>query len=361
MNNLSESELSDAAEAISMIEQIGRLDDGNLQKIETLEREILYRKFYFPGGTAKLKVQDNNEDSDLFTKWDPRYIQEYIISAQQNGFHRWFLYHDGSEIKQANFTDAYVTFLECVDFENYKFPFKSSCNSDTPYGMMAGLIYFDKVQSFIDEYGENLGCTEKSFSNASAKGNNKISVYLSKISSFIGQTEKNFKYNDIGYTVRDDKLSFAGDLTGEMEKHKREYEEYKTKIWNILSGVKALNLCTNKTSGVFVGGVTVTQQMQCVQRINEAIEKQQVEPETVPETVPEEEKIPESGTNQDDDVPNAESENQVTKKENNLWRNIIIFIISFVIVVIFVYVLYLYIRRKMISKAVEGFRQIVLD
>ena len=81
------------------VDGLQNLDAGVMDKLENLERQILFRSYYFQGGTPKKFVHgigkdtdkihyDNSTDKrDYLREWNPRYLDDYINQARQYGYH----------------------------------------------------------------------------------------------------------------------------------------------------------------------------------------------------------------------------------------------------------------------------------
>ena len=142
---------SSAAMSLSDVAQFQGLDSGLLEKLENLETKILYRSYYFQGGlpkkfvngvgtdTENIHYDGFSEERDLFSAWNPRYLDEYIEQAKQYGFHKHFLYYDGNNVNHITFADATIKFNH-VD---------QNTDPNTFYGLISGLEFMNKMNSFI--------------------------------------------------------------------------------------------------------------------------------------------------------------------------------------------------------------------
>ena len=257
------------------------MNDKTFQEIQEIEKQILYRKFYFPGGVPKLRVvgqginkktddfeyDQSLEDSDPFDRWDPRYLKDYIAVAKQNGFHRNFIYYDGREFKTMNFSQASEALKKCIDWSTSKIDTDGACDKYEIAGIIGGLIYFDKVSSFVEESGLAGGKTSL-FNRIYTYNGDLIIPTIEKIANgLIQQSEKNFKNNNFGWMANDNKYAFdsAQYLKRWLELEK-EYNEYKEKVWKILEDTNALQLCTNNVN-VTGNNITIQQEMSCMQTI----------------------------------------------------------------------------------------------
>lgn len=273
-----------AAAALAGLEELAKLDDGTMKRIEELERKILYRQFYFPGDTAvkrypglgtdipgKVKYDQIPGDRDLFSRWDPRYLDDYIGQAQQQGFHRHFLYFNGTDIQTIDFTEAKDILLPCL-INNDVDTTRAGCNAEMIYGILVGLRYMNKVKAFVKEFGKTLGLSEGIVKDILKNGDQWVESCEIKLQSFIGQTRSDFINKDIGYQAYDQKYAFdIAEYAQEWRDAQAKYQEYKNKIWQILKQTNAINICTNNVSGIVQGNATIQQANDCQMRIGDIV------------------------------------------------------------------------------------------
>ena len=263
------------------------MNDTTFQEIQEIEKQILYRKFYFPGGTPKLRVvgQGTNsktddfeydqslEGSDPFDHWDPRYLKEYITIAKQNGFHRNFIYYNGSDFNTINYSQAMEVLKKCVNWSTGKIDVEGGCDKYEVAGIIGGLMYFDKASSFVEETGI-AGGSSSMFNRAYIINGDLVQPTIEKLANgLIQQSEKKFKEDNFGWMANNNKYAFdsAQYLTRWMELESK-YNEYKEKVWKILEGTNALQLCTNNVN-VTGNNITIQQEMSCMQTIADAENK----------------------------------------------------------------------------------------
>ena len=282
-NAVTESQSDNAADGLAGIKELAMLDDGTLDKITKLERYIFYRQFYFPRGQPKWKQpgigQNTSEveydgiagDHAMLDQWDPRYLYDYIQQAKNDGFHRHFLYFDGSDVVSINFEEAYQILSMAFESDTkFKDEYKTSA-----YGVLSGLRYMDKLDIFCNDegYGEQLGRGKRALETIINNGESYIDKADTRLKTILGQTRDTFckKVNNSGWYSQDMKYAFdVKQYAAEWEQLQEKYKEYKEKIWNILKNVKNLNLCTNNVSGINVGNVNINQMATCNQTIQNA-------------------------------------------------------------------------------------------
>lgn len=297
-------EIDNAAEGVATIKELQLLDDGALQKLTELEQKILWREFYFPGGEPTLKVK--GDDEYVLDTWDPRVIPEYIKEAKREGFHKHFLYYNGSidKITSCSLKEAAQKLNVNVEAGGSKIHLKDGLDGATKslvYGMIDGLIYMDKVETMLDEeecnfVSTNIYTLEVTGNEWTSKAREEL-VKLTKLSKE--------KFSEYGYQAHDMNYGFdLHELSKEWDKAKADYEKYKNKIWDILKNVKALQICTNNVDSTNVGDVNINQMINCTMEIDSKIKEEssksngrENEPSLIKPTVPEK---------KNDDIPKIE-------------------------------------------------------
>lgn len=266
-----------AAAGIAGLKELAMLDNGALARLEEIEKFIFYRQFYFPGGVPVLRISGEGQSKPGFYEydqikgeryvlddWDPRYIEEYITQAKQNGFHRHFLYFDGLEINTISFDNAYTKLYFALEDDHFKKEY-----ADEAYGIIGGMLYMDKLKYFFDEYSEKFGMTAKEFEQiAKIYGKTITDRCQTQLQRLTGQSPKDFVNKNYGWYSQDMKFAFdVKQYAKEWEEKQAEYNEYKNKIWQLLQKTQNLNLCTNRTSGINIGNVNIQQSMNCAMQI----------------------------------------------------------------------------------------------
>ena len=266
------------------------MNDNTFQRIQEIEKQILYRRFYFPGGSPKLRVagqgQNNPNDdfeydqstegTDPFDHWDPRYLKEYVTIAKQQGFHRNFIYYDGEGYKSINFSQALEILRKCLNVTTGNIESNGACDKYVVTGVIGGLLYFDKLECFVEEMG---------FGNASLF-TNKVNVIngdlineaIDKLANgLIKQSMSNFIKNNYGWMSNSNDLAFdVAQYVKEWVALEAEYQKYKDEVWEILKSLNALELCTNNVD-VTGNNITIQQEMNCVQKISDVQKKEEEE------------------------------------------------------------------------------------
>ena len=351
------------------------MNDKTFQEIQEIEKQILYRKFYFPGGIPKLRVvgqginkktddfeyDQSLEGSDPFDHWDPRYLKDYIVVAKQNGFHRNFIYYDGKEFKTMNFSQASEVLKKCINWSTGKIDTDGACDKYEIAGIIGGLIYFDKVSSFVGETGLAGGKTSM-FNRVYTYNGDLIIPTIEKIANgLIQQSEKNFKNNNFGWMANDNKYAFdSAQFLSKWIELENEYNEYKEKVWKILEETNALQLCTNNVN-VTGNNITIQQEMSCMQtiagaetekeetKVTEADDKGHITTETKKDEVVDEDNEEVNKNKQIDEENNKQSdENNSENDDGNMAMIYVIF--GVIIFVILCAVVFLLVKKPDVSK-----------
>lgn len=352
------------------------MNDSTFREIQEIEKQILYRKFYFPGGIPKLRVvgqgvnkktddfeyDQSLEGSDPFDHWDPRYLKDYIMVAKQNGFHRNFIYYDGNEFKTMNFSQAAETLKKCVNWSTGKIDTEGACDKYEVAGIIGGIIYFDKVSSFVEETRLAGGKTSI-FNKVYTYNGDLIIPTIDKIANgLIQQSEKNFKNNNYGWMANDNKYAFdSAQFLSRWIELEQQYNEYKERVWKILEGTNALQLCTNNVN-VTGNNITIQQEMSCMQMIagaeNEKEETKEVvvddkgktTTKTKDEVVDKDEGNEEVNKNKQIDEKNNKQpdENNSGNEDGNMTMIYVIF--GVIIFVILCAVVFLLVKKPNVSK-----------
>lgn len=263
-----------AAMALSQL-----MNDKTFNEIQEIEKQILYRRFYFPGGIPKLRIagkgtnspnddfeyDQSTEGIDPFDHWDPRYLKDYIVVSKQNGFYKNFIYFDGyNKFKTINFSQAANILKKCVNWSTGKIDGDGACDKYEVAGIVAGLIYFDKVNSFIDFFGMK----ETLFNKMVVVNGDLIEPLIDKLEDLTGQSKKEFIENNFGWMANDNSLSFdSAQYLKKWLELESKYEEYKEKVWKILENTNALQLCSNNVN-VVGNNITIQQGLSCAQSIS---------------------------------------------------------------------------------------------
>ena len=209
--NLTDEQKDSLAKTSGALDVLRQLNSDTITKMEAIDRELTYRRFYFPGTTIRLKIEVSDASKYVSTseiqyveeQWDssvfdPRYINSYIEMARQYGFEKHVIRPEANEFKEASFADIKRILDDHVNVYNddnaYRYLFYSpSATSDEKeriksrvLGALAAMNYFDKWEAFYKQYK---GDIEKSDIQRIVKFYKKqISKEVYKIEDFVGQS-----------------------------------------------------------------------------------------------------------------------------------------------------------------------------
>lgn len=248
------------------------LNDDMFKEISKIERAILFRQFYFPGGVPVLLNIEGKAKSDVFTHWDPRYLEEYIIEAKQNGFHRHFLYYDGLRVNTINFYDASEIITKCI--KNNVVQNNDVCKPFNVISILSGLRYMNKIESFISEYGRKLNVSVSDVLTILDNSSNVADKCDEAVMNIVKQSSDEFINENVGWQADDIKYAFdVYEYAQRWNECQVKYMEFKDKLWNILSKTNALNICSNVNTSINVGDVTLQQAITCTQQIGDIVNR----------------------------------------------------------------------------------------
>lgn len=370
MENLTSEDIDNISNTVARFDELALASKGFMEKLDEIERNLNYKRFYFPGNEIKLYVEGSGTD-DVNTHyvntlsspyWDPRYINEYITKAKMYRYDRHVIYYNPfiNQWESKNYgqleqilTD-YYDYIEddiknkesitSIEEENYKNAISS---------VLASLIYFNKLEDFINYTGY------KWIRNIQSKYKSKINYYKNQIRDDLTlQTEDDFQLLDYGF-LASKSLAFDADKElAEYLKYENEYKEYKEKLWELLSNVKNLQLCASSISGIQqasgTSSITMNQMISCIQDMRE--EKLNSNNETPTDT------SAETPTDTPVEVPVEKTEipiedmieeNNEPEKDNKTIKIIIIISVVVVSCIIVSLIIYFIIKSRTSSKILD--------
>lgn len=282
-------------------------------KIENMEKELTFRRFYFPGCDMRLRIQGKGIDTatvryskDKLVSFDPRYMEEYIkyangsnssSSAGSGDFYQWMIRydHNSKTTIQLDFDNAFELIQNYYDNSGkMKSIFEKDENAYlTVCSVFGALKYFNKLESckfngqllypgFI-EYVDQRGKRNSSYDITTLRSDNfekfmsanasKINMCINKLEDLTGQSMYNFINKDNGYFAPE-RLAFGlnKDWFTVWNSYQQQYQDYKNKVWQILKDKQSLQICVNRDNSINQvaqgGEMTLTQMNNCVQNIS---------------------------------------------------------------------------------------------
>lgn len=313
VSQLSEQQREDITQALDAVDALRALNSGTIEQIEKIERQITYRRFYFYGQEVKLhldgepglNVQVPDDVVYIKDNWnmsfDPRYLPDYIEAAKQYQFYKHVIRFDpySGKFVSSSFYDVNDLLSKDILIGNTNDKSKylsvpatvtddaKTKIRDELIGVIASMEYFGKWESFLkefDDYTKNeIEMIRKYYK---ATYNSKIK----QIAELTGQSINEFKELDYGYFA-DQNLAFdSAKYIGELEKYEVQYNEYKKKLWDILSNCNSLSLAGNRVSGTFVvsgeSQINITQTNEMLQAYKEALDEEAAAPATPTPSAP---------------------------------------------------------------------------
>lgn len=264
--------------------------DNDLQlKLEEVDKEFTYHQFYFPGCDMRLRIEGTGTDTEYVRyinsaakSFDPRFIEDYIDSANSGGFHRYLIYFDPTinDWKSISFDEITGYLQKYYQNGSIKPNFQSNETiNDLLKSIFASLIYFDKLDCYKnelklyqDEFSAN-SIDPASFDKfINDKGIITSDFIMKKLPSKIGKTFADFKSKDTGYMApRSLAFNISQDMIDTINNYEIQYKEYKEKLWNLLEGLDSLQLCANRNNSIMQANgdaeISITQMNNCVQNI----------------------------------------------------------------------------------------------
>ena len=248
-------------DAMNNISEYDGMDGGIVDMMDDVEQGLMWRMYYFPGGRTKRWISgvgvDTDEvhydgitgDRDIFAEYNPRYLDQYVIQSQQNGWYNHFIYFNGKTVEHTTIAEA-AKYLS------------SGIVDDRYYGYIAGLVFFDKLELMIVEYEDRYAFDADELISELERSQ-LMHNCDAKLEATIGVTKKQFLTSSSGWLAQDNKFCFAKDIWDKYQSVLAEYEMYREKLWESLSAKPCFQLCTNVTKGIFIGNVTISQATEC--------------------------------------------------------------------------------------------------
>ena len=248
------------------------LGDNLFTTIANIERQIDYRRFYFPGGEAKQKILKDGETIKTGAGWDPRYLEEYIGQAHQYGFHRWMLAPIGttalSQFKPISYATVDEYLRKAVKWaRGYALNDGYTAASISEY--VAPLVYFDKLDDYVKNY-EGVFTDADTFTEWIDRYlGSEYTKVMDLLKIRFGHSATEFKNLDAGYYAQSTNQAFdAAELAAEFKKYSVQYEEYKQKLWEIMKQSSVFQLCFNYAD-MTGNNININQTLQCNQWIGD--------------------------------------------------------------------------------------------
>lgn len=404
-STLTDEQKDSLAKTVGALDVLRQLNNDTITKIEAIDRELTYRRFYFPGTTIRLKIEvsdatiyENTEEIEYVEEqwdssvFDPRYIKSYIEKARQYGFEKHVIRPEGSSFKEASFADIKRLIDDNVSYysDDYLFYAPSATANEIELiksrvlGAFAAMSYFNKWEAFYKQYRNDIN--KEDIQRISEYYKRQINKEIYKIEDFVGQSIEDFIENDYGFLAPIEYAFDSAQYIAEYNKYEQEYNEYREKLWDILSKCEAISIAGNRISGTFVatGGSTIslTQMNELEQSLREAqtaveAEDEKPQPSTSSSSASPQEPQPSpassaptpqpsssssapqpSASSSSTPQPSTPTPSQEPKKEAKITKTVIIIsIISFILIAIIVALIIVFANRNATSTdtSLQGF------
>lgn len=378
-SSLTDEQKDDLARTIGALDVLEALNGDTIAKMEAIDQQITYRRYYFPGSEVKLKIEvkdsskynDTNEIAYVEEQWDstvfdPRYIKSYIDMARQEGFCKHVVMPDNDKFHEASFNDIYKIISDYIDMYNddaaygylYYVPNASTKEKEEikskVLGAFAAMNYFDKWNAFFKQYRDDVNKSD--IQEVMQFYKKQITKMIYKIEDLVGQSMDEFIENDYGWMAP---IQYAFDCekyVTEYNKYEQEYNEYRDKLWEILSNCDAISITGNRISGTFVatGGseITITQMNeveQALREANKAVQAEEAKPKDTTPVTPSEPTTPSTPATPSIDEPKETSptiEPTPAAAKNGMNREVKITLIIVGVLFLFLIITAIIVRSK---------------
>lgn len=286
---LSETEKERIAGALSAIDGFKQLSGDVEAKLIELDRQLGYRRFYFPGADLRLYVEGNGTDTDTIhyvgkvtaPNYDPRYEREYITECHQYGLHKHMLVWNGHQFHPMSYADVQAYFKNnWISSETKEYLRNYGILGATERqevahelsAVYASLDYFNKWEDFEEDYP---GYGRDRMTDAMEWYSDYIDTETDRLVGFIGQNPRKFVSNDYGFEAPLTLAFDADKFVAEYNANKQRFDEYKERLWEYLSQVKDLMVCANvvnanvQQSGT--SNLNINQANSCIKKMEGAL------------------------------------------------------------------------------------------
>lgn len=379
IDQLSESEKDDLTAALNALDEFRLLSGDVIERMEDLDRYVLYHRFYFPGENVYLHIEGSGVGNDVKYReenggivFDPRFIQSYVDEARQNGFANHVIMFNpmqGTYVSKS-IRDIYDIFHNNISIYNtssnkWRYIYYPETGDeiegfntrDLVLSAIASMDYFDKWSIFNKFYSYDPSIiqgiqTVRNFYENPTNNRYLISQFIANLGFFIGQQKDDFIHNDYGY-LASVKLAFdCESQIEELNKNEAMYEEYKDKLWNVLEHIPNLSLSGNYISGTIVASgdanISITQMSEM---ITDYAEQQTVQPSENP--TPSTPEQPEAKPEENNSIPPQPQQPTITpstepteNKDNKDSTTKILIVICVILGIILLSLIVLYIVKS---------------
>ena len=262
-----------------------------LDKLNYYEKSMYYGRFYFPGPLQDYSEFHNNDVNDrVYYLRDPRYLKDYIEEAMNKNYEQYVIvativtspYTTSTKFKSESIMklNDYCSNGYIKKWDTGYIEITSEKYLDEILSLFASIEFFDKYDVITSMYKENSNTSPlrrvfkttnelKQFINKYLQDGS-LDDYIKALENKINDSMDHFIESNNGYFAPR-ALSFTDeDIVAEYDNVLKEYQNELREIWDKISDIPYLQICTNQasTSGE-VKDTTISQNVSCILNVTE--------------------------------------------------------------------------------------------
>ena len=315
-----------------------------LDKLNYYEKSMYYGRFYFPGPLQDYSEFHNNDVNDrVYYLRDPRYLKDYIEEAMNKNYEQYVIvativtspYTTSTKFKSESIMklNDYCSNGYIKRWDTGYIEITSEKYLDEILSLFASIEFFDKYDVITSMYKENSNTSPlrrvfkttnelKQFINKYLQ-DGLLDDYIKALENKINDSIDHFIESNNGYFAPR-ALSFTDeDIVAEYDNILKEYQNELREIWDKISDIPYLQICTNQasTSGE-VKDTTISQNVSCILNVTEGAvtsESQKIFDSSQKEVQKEMEKDTQGDTedNKPDNTPDNKPDNKPDNSSDN--------------------------------------------
>ena len=315
-----------------------------LDKLNYYEKSMYYGRFYFPGPLQDYSEFHNNDVNDrVYYLRDPRYLKDYIEEAMNKNYEQYVIvativtspYTTSTKFKSESIMklNDYCSNGYIKRWDTGYIEITSEKYLDEILSLFASIEFFDKYDVITSMYKENSNTSPlrrvfkttnelKQFINKYLQ-DGLLDDYIKALENKINDSMDHFIESNNGYFAPR-ALNFTDeDIVTEYDNVLKEYQNELREIWDKISDIPYLQICTNQasTSGE-VKDTTISQNVSCILNVTEGAvtsESQKIFDSSQKEVQKEMEKDTQGDTedNKPDNTPDNKPDNKPDNSSDN--------------------------------------------
>ena len=321
-----------------------------LDKLNYYEKSMYYGRFYFPGPLQDYSEFHNNDVNDrVYYLRDPRYLKDYIEEAMNKNYEQYVIvativtspYTTLTKFKSESIMklNDYCSNGYIKKWDTGYIEITSEKYLDEILSLFASIEFFDKYDVITSMYKENSNTSPlrrvfkttnelKQFINKYLQ-DGLLDDYIKALENKINDSMDHFIESNNGYFAPR-ALSFTDeDIVVEYDNVLKEYQNELREIWDKISDIPYLQICTNQasTSGE-VKDTTISQNVSCILNVTEGAvtsesqkifdsSQKEVQKEMEKNNTPENTPNDTQDNNDKDDTPNVAPDNAQDNDKDN--------------------------------------------